>query len=562
MRIFIFLFLGMLPIAVLAEDTVRVQAPIQKATVYFGYGAELSHKSKASIQADTRILILDQLSTTVDLQSLQVSLPGDIAILSQRFEVFAPPAPIIAKSKEWLYWEDSLERLKTSWSRLENREKIEEETLKSTGKLIEMALEGSAPNSVRSAEVLRLVDYYNERIEKGRNEIFALLQQKKRNQLEQAGVREKIKALQEKSPLAPKPYGRVILQIKGKKMGEMPISLSYYTSRAGWTPSYDVRVNSQTNKVQLVYKATISQTSGVDWKNTKLVLSTGTPNFGVSAPVLSPWYLQLYVPQLYNQLQGKAPGINLHRNAIQSFDKDAALNEVVIIRGASNYQEEYADTSRPYTLEDFTSLQQGQLNTNFEIDLPYDITGDGELHAVNIREEEIQTVLKNYAVPRLEQEAYLLAEVPDWQNLDLLPGDANIIMDDTYIGKSLIDPNSTADTLNLSLGKDKRLQVKRGTVKELSSLKSSGGYQRQTFTYEIKVKNTKLTEVNALVKDQIPLSQIKEVEVKLEDNGGAAYNEEVGVLTWKLQLKPGESRSLRFSYTIKYPKGKRIVNMK
>lgn len=562
MRSLLIFCMGIVPAAVAAEDTVWVKAPIQKATVYFGYGAELSHNAKAGIKSDTRFLVLDQLSTSVDLQSLQVSLPADIAILSQRFEVFAPPAPIIAKSKDWLFWEDSLERLKTSWSRLENREKIEEETLKSTGKLIEMALDGSAPNSVRSAEVLRLVDYYNERIEKGRTEIFSLHQQKNRNQLAQAGVREKIRALQEKSPLAPKPYGRVILQIKGKKAGEMPFTLSYYTSRAGWTPSYDVRVNSQTNKVQLVYKASISQTSGVDWKNTKLVLSTGTPNFGVSAPVLSPWYLQLHVPQLYNQLQGRAPGMNLNRNVIQSFDKDAALNEVVITGISQGYMEGYADTTRPYTLEDFTTLQQGQLNTNFEIDLPYDITGDGELHAVNIREEEIQTVLKNYAIPRLEQEAYLLAEVPDWQNLDLLPGDANIIMDDTYIGKSVIDPNSTADTLNLSLGKDKRLQVKRSTVKELSSLKSSGGYQRQTFTYEIKVKNTKLTEVNALVKDQIPLSQIKEVEVKLEDDGGAAFNEEVGVLTWKLQLKPGESRSLRFSYTIKYPKGKRIINMK
>src|SRR5690606_5554632 len=111
--------------------------------------------------------------------------------------------------------------------------------------------------------------------------------------------------------------------------------------------------------------------------------------------------------------------------------------------------------------------------------------------------EEVPSVLKNYAVPRLDAEAYLLAEIADWQNLDLLPGDANIIMDDTYIGKSVIDPNTTADTLNLPLGRDKRLVVKRSSVKEQSSLKSSGGYNRQTFTYEIVVKNNKLTEVTA-----------------------------------------------------------------
>ena len=342
------------------------------------------------------------------------------------------------------------------------------------------------------------------------------------------------------------------------------MSLSYYTARAGWTPVYDLRVNSKTNKIRLVYKASITQTSGIDWKQTKLTLSTGTPNFGVAAPVLTPWYLQLYVPDMYKSLQGRVAGVQLARNQIQSMNDRSSMNEVVVIGYGSDAAEirERVDTIAPYTVEDFTTLQSGQLNTNFDIDLPYDIASDGQLHAVSIREEEIAATLKNYAVPRVDREAYLLAEVPDWQNLDLLPGDANVIMDDTYIGKSLIDPNTVADTLHLPLGRDKRLTIKRSAVKELTSLKSQGGYYRQTLSYEIVVKNTKTTEVNALVKDQVPKSTIKEVEVKLDDAGEADYNEEVGVLTWKLKLAPGESRKLRFTYTVKYPKDKRIVNLK
>jgi len=221
-------------------------------------------------------------------------------------------------------------------------------------------------------------------------------------------------------------------------------------------------------------------------------------------------------------------------------------------------------TIDPSTLQQYTTLNQGQLNTNFEIDLPYDIQSNGKIHSVTIKDQEIDCLLKNYAVPRVDKEAYLLAEVSDWQNLDLLPGDANIIMDNTYIGKSVIDPNTTADTLNLSLGKDKRLAIKRSLVKELSSLKASGGSNKQTFTYEIIVKNNKLTDVNMLLKDQYPLSTIKEVEVKLEDKGESEVmvNEEVGVLTWKISLKPGESKKVRFTYSVKYPKDKKIVNLK
>ena len=135
-------------------------------------------------------------------------------------------------------------------------------------------------------------------------------------------------------------------------------------------------------------------------------------------------------------------------------------------------------------------------------------------------------------------------------------------MDDTYVGKSLIDPNTTSDTLNLSLGKDRRVAVKKTAIKELTSLKSSGGFYRQQYTYEITVRNNKLTDVNLLLKDQFPLSNIKEVEVKLDDAGEALINEEVGVLTWKFALKPGETRKVRFSYSVKYPKDKKLVNLK
>jgi uncharacterized protein (TIGR02231 family) len=216
----------------------------------------------------------------------------------------------------------------------------------------------------------------------------------------------------------------------------------------------------------------------------------------------------------------------------------------------------------PSTVQQYTSLTQGQLNTSFEIDLPYDIASDGQLNSVTIKDQEMPVCLKNYAVPRMDKDAYLLAEVADWQNLDLLPGDANIIMDDTYIGKSVIDPNSTADTLNLSLGRDRRIAVKRSLVKEMSSLKTSGGNTKQVFTYEVIVKNNKITDVNLLLKDQYPLSTIKEVEVKLEDGGEAMVNTETGVLTWKIDLKPGESKKVRFSYSVKYPKDKKIVNLK
>jgi uncharacterized protein (TIGR02231 family) len=553
----------LLPAQVVTPDTVRVDASINNATVYFGYGAELTHETRAKVEANTKIIIISQLSTSADINSLQVSVPEDVALLSQRYSVFYPTLPATVKSRDVERLEDSIQLMSKEISRLDNLVQIDQEVLTKTGSLIEGAMNNIGDKTISGEELLKLVEYYTARIEKIKNNMYNNRQLINQANIRIAEIRKRIALLTAVTPVKQRPYGQVFLQVMCKKAGEIPVQLSYYTNNAGWVAVYDVRVNSKTNKVKMVYKASLTQTTGLDWKKTKLTLSTGTPNFGVTAPVLTPWYLQLYVPGIYTDLERRAMQGNATRNFVQSYANDKALAEEVVVSGYGEMKvKKQLDDVDPSTVQQYTSLTQGQLNTSFEIDLPYDISSDGQLNSVTIKDQEISCVLKNFAVPRMDKDAYLLAEVADWQNLDLLPGDANIIMDDTYIGKSVIDPNSTADTLNLSLGRDRRLAVKRSLVKEMSSLKTSGGNTKQVFTYEIIVKNNKITDVNLLLKDQYPLSTIKEVEVKLEEGGEAMVNAETGVLTWKIDLKPGESKKVRFSYSVKYPKDKKIVNLK
>lgn len=545
-------------------DTVRTDAGMNNATVYFGYGAELTHESKVKVDASTKTIVISQLSTSVDINSLQVSVPEDVALLSQRYSIFYPTPPPVVKLKEVERLEDSIILVQKEISRFDNLIVIDQEILTKTGLLIESAISNSGNKTITGEELLKLVEYYNAKIEKSKTNIYNSRTSIGQLNLKIAEIRKRINLITAVTPVKQKPYGQVFLQVMCKRSGEIPVELSYYTSNAGWVAMYDVRVNSKTNKVKMVYKASLTQTTGIDWKKTKLTLSTGTPNFGVTAPVLTPWYLQLYVPGLYTDLQRRAAQGNAARNMIQSYDDNEKLAEVVVTDAVGQYKVKTLkdQTIDPSTLQQYTTLTQGQLNTSFEIDLPYDIASDGQLNSVTIKDQEISCILKNYAVPRMDKDAYLLAEVADWQNLDLLPGDANIIMDDTYIGKSVIDPNTTADTLNLSLGRDKRIAVKRSLVKEQSSLKTSGGNTKQVFTYEILVKNNKITDVNLLLKDQFPLSNIKEVVVTLEDGSDVMINTETGVLTWKIDLKPGESKKVQFSYSVKYPKDKKIVNLK
>ncbi|MBU7569449.1 MAG: DUF4139 domain-containing protein, partial [Flavobacterium sp.] len=83
----------------------------------------------------------------------------------------------------------------------------------------------------------------------------------------------------------------------------------------------------------------------------------------------------------------------------------------------------------------------------------------------------------------------------------------------------------------------------------------------QTFTFETTVRNNKKEAIQLTLKDQYPLSSDKEIEIELKQSDNAKVNAETGILTWDLNLKPNETRKIRISYTVKYPKNKIIDNL-
>jgi uncharacterized protein (TIGR02231 family) len=287
----------------------------------------------------------------------------------------------------------------------------------------------------------------------------------------------------------------------------------------------------------------VSQSTGLNWQAVKLNLSTSNPNQGTTIPTLSPYFLQLYVPQLYANINEGYTSQNL----------SPTLSEVVVTADNNTLKRNLNNSIS--TVGDFMQLKESQLNTNFEIDLPYDIPSDGNAYAVTIKDEKIPATYQHFAVPKLDRDAFLMAQLSRWDSLSLLPGQANIIMDNIYLGKSFIDPNITTDTLNISLGRDKRIAVNRKMVKDYKS-SGRGDNKTEIYTYEITIKNNKKQPVTMLIKDQIPISRTKEVEVTLTASDFTERNIETGQLSSQIQLQPGESKKIRFVYQIKYPKNK------
>ncbi|CAN5264213.1 DUF4139 domain-containing protein [soil metagenome] len=463
------------------------------------------------------------------------------------------------------------------------------------------------------AELAKLMDYYQSKSAELQNAVAGLMIKKKKAKEIVDKIQNQLNEEQKKNVST---AGKLTLQLNAAMPVKGDFVIDYIAYNAYWTPYYDVRVDDIQHPAKLFYKAKIVQTTGIDWKQVKLSLSTSVPARKGNAPLLESWFLGYIDPYAanirvrginsmgaQNALSGKAAGLNITSdklNEVVVVGYGTASNEslsnnyvapkpVYIVNGNVISDDAFTQINpdniktinklKPNAamaiygtvaeggatvielkdgLEDYVAVADNALNINFTIDIPYDVPTNGKEQTATLQVVDMNTMYQHYAVPKLDAEAYLMAQVPDWEKLNLLQGEANIILEGTYVGKTVIDPNATTDTLNLTLGQDKRVVIKREKLTDFSSVKFLGSNKLQKFTYEITVKNNKNETINLLLKDQYPLTTNKEIEVELIDAGDAEINKDLGILNWKLSLAPNETKKIKFSYTIKYPKDKTI----
>ena len=202
---------------------------------------------------------------------------------------------------------------------------------------------------------------------------------------------------------------------------------------------------------------------------------------------------------------------------------------------------------------------ENQTNIEFDITDPYTITNDGKQCTVDINEFDLKAIYQYAVVPKVSTDVFLTAKLTDWNKYNFLSGEANLFFEGTFIGKSVIDANATADTLNLSLGADKNIVVTRNAVKTLTEKQNLGSNRKETRDWEIEVKNRKNQLVNLLVEDQIPVSQNSSIEVEKQELSGGKLDEKSGKVTWDFQLKPQDDKKVELKYLVKYPKSQSVI---
>ncbi len=521
----------------------EISSKIEEVTVYLS-GAEVNRKAKANLVVGKNEFKLTNLSPYIQPNSLQVKVNNQkVTVVSASSEVNYWSKNQMNKRPEIKAIDDSIKELEFQLAIRSSKRKVynEEKSLLQANKKL-----GGANTGVDIEDLMDAADFYRERMTNIETRLLDIAESEKE-------IHKKLEALHSRRNHlfnGVKNTGEITVKLASKYRGNANITVSYMVNNAGWSPFYDIRAYSIDEPVDLVYKAKVQQNTGADWNNVKLKLSTGNPSYNNTQPVFSTWYLQYYTPSSDNRKR-----YDKERPRAQGYspaDDEAPLMESVTV--LSNKAESNSTAN-------FTTVTQNTINTTFDIAIPYTIKSDKKGELVEIQNYELPVEYEYFAMPRLDREAFLLAKITEWGSYNLLPGDANIYFENTFVGKSYIETNVANDTLDVSLGRDKSIVIERNKIKDFCKNSSFGGNKKSTRGYEIKVHNNKSVPIEIKVIDQIPISTIKEIEISMIEDGGAQYDATTGKLTWTIKVPANATQKIQYKFEVKYPKDKVISNL-
>lgn len=212
----------------------------------------------------------------------------------------------------------------------------------------------------------------------------------------------------------------------------------------------------------------------------------------------------------------------------------------------------------PETLSNGNIKEVGITNTQFEINKPYTIKSSNEVTIIEVENIDMPASYQHYAAPELNENTFITATLKNWEQYDLLPGEANIYFEGNYSGKSILNPQIASDSLNISLGIDPNVIVTREKLKNFKSSSFLGNNRIVNKGYKIEIKNNKKTPIKLLLEDRIPISQNEKIKLSDIETNDANFTKDTGILKWTIELKANQKSEKEFSYTVKYPKDKRI----
>ena len=483
-----------------AQNTKKVGAKIDKVTVFLQQ-AQIENSVNTVIPAGSSKIIVEEIANSIDINSIQVEGNGDFTLLSVKY------SPNHLDYNLYAY-QDSIQKVQTDIGNLEMLLKVaeNEEKIIMANANVKNEKVGLLPEDLKE-----MIDFFRLKLTEVGARSLQIIRQIQPLKDKKTRLEKQLAEIRNISL----PLGELELTVAAVKTTTANLKITYVAYNAGWSPNYDLRVKNLKSPVNIAYKANVYQNTGIDWNRVKLSLSTSNPSVFSQKTELHPQYLSFHVEP-----------VPFQRN----------------LKMANMVAEVPPGMSEMASSANLVSVVQTSLSVNFDISTTYTILTGRQPEVVEIQNLQIEAEYKSVIAPKLDLNAFLMAELKDWEKLNLLSGEANVYFENKYIGKTFINEQSVENKLKLSLGKDLRIIGKREELKDYKARKTFGLNIKESFGYQVSVRNTKGESVKIVLEDQVPVSQDSDIEVSLDEIEGGLIDKNTGKITWEFDLLPSQNK--------------------
>lgn len=516
----------------IAQDEQSIKTEIENITVYLN-GASVLRTQKLNLKTGRNTFKVSGLSTKMDTKSLNLTLSGDAKLVTFYFE------KDVLQDKETSIllntFSDSLKSLEYLHEKLGYELEafvVEKELLTNNTSRI------GENNGVKTTELTMATTYYRSKITEINSKILEYQTKLKPVEFRISSLKEKLASF--KNQQNNLECINLYFIINSSIQSSCQLLLRYFVNDVGWAPKYDLRTQGVGSTIDLDYRAQLFNLSGEDWINVKLILSTAFPSFTLEKPKMDVWGLSYS----YNSA-GKV-------RKSETGNGEGLLNDKMMRKDLS---ENKLQTNNLVKNE----LDISDLNVEFPIKEKYTILSDGRPNVVDVNSYKLEASYYYFSIPKVSQEVYLIGKMIGWENLNLLEGKVNVYLDGTFVGQSFIDTRYSNDTLEIVLGVDKTVNIQRVKRSDFNQKRMIGLNRRESFMYEINVRNNHKTPIDIEIQDQLPVSQESEISIEQDEISGADKDELSGRLKWQLNLEPAKTKTLKISFSVKYPRNKFVL---
>ncbi len=380
-------------------------------------------------------------------------------------------------------------------------------------------------------------------------------------ELKMRGLRDKIdvlnRELSEISGPNKKMKRSITVDLEVLKPGDFVLNISYLVRGAYWQPIYEARADFAKSLVVLDSYGLVKQTTGEDWQDVEISLSTAKPAIGGNMPYVSPWFLRPYQPAqvFYAQKEKSLRSMAMKNDAAVQYEAFSDADNMAI--GGAPAAPEYA------------VAEEKGISIVYTLPRKETIKADGAEHKLAVSSQELKADFQYSSYPRVSNFAYLGSRVTNAKDLQLLSGRVNIFLEGDFVGSSSIENIGPGEEFDLYLGADENVKIKRELIEKKVDETLIGGIpspNKQTiYRYKLTVENYKPKKMTVKLFEAMPVSEDDRIKVKIDkvslEPKEKNWKDRKGVWLWDLELAPKEKKEIFYTFTVEHPRQMQVEGL-